>query len=280
MTDPRPAPPPLARRVPPPAPAAARNGEPAPTFAVTKGRSTGGPQRILIYGTGGIGKSSLATTAPNPIFLDLEMGTRNLAVDRIHLSLFADLRACLQSTALDNYASVVLDSITTVEEMAVAHTLATVLTERGELVSSVEGYGFGKGYQHVYETVLLLMQDLDRHVRAGRNVILLAHDCVNDVPNPAGENFIRFEPRLQSPKSGKSSIRHRIIEWADHVLFVGYDVAATKAGKGIGGGTRTIYPAERPAHIAKSRSLPDEPIIYASPDDGAVWPLIFGGVSK
>jgi hypothetical protein len=43
-------------------------------------------------------------------------------------------------------------------------------------------------------------------------------------------------------------------EWADHVLFVGYDVAV-KDGKGSGSGTRTIYPCELPHCMAKSRTL-------------------------
>lgn len=278
MADPR-VPPPPARRLapPPPSTAAAVPSSGNGTFAVSSGKIAHGPQRIVIYGTGGIGKSTLAALAPNPVFLDVEMGTRNLDVKRITVETFADMRACLQSAALDGFASIVLDTATRIEELAVAHTLASVPTERGEYVTSIESYGFGKGLQHVYDTYLLLLQDLDRHVRTGRNVILLCHDCINDVPNPVGENYIRFEPRLQSPKSGKASVRHRVVEWADHVLFIGYDVAATKTGKGIGGGTRTIWTAERPDHIAKSRNLPDSPMPYTNPEDGAVWATIFGG---
>ena len=237
-----------------------------------------GPQRIVIYGPGGIGKSSLAALAPSPVFLDLELGTRDLDVKRVDgIESFADVRDCMHSDVLTGFASIVSDTATRVEELAVAHTLATVTNDRNERMANIEAYGFGKGYQHVYDTYLLFLQDLDQHVRAGRNVLLLCHDCINDVPNPVGENYIRFEPRLQSPKSGKASIRHRVIEWADHVLFVGYDVSATKAGKGIGGGTRTIWPTERPDHIAKSRTLPASPLPYTSPDDGAVWAAIFGG---
>ena len=277
-TAPRTTPPPPARRAtPPPVTATAA---PVGHFAVKSGKVSG-PQRIVIYGPAGVGKSSLAALAPHSVFLDVEMGTRALDVARIEgIESFADVRACLQSSAVDGHDTVVIDTATRVEEMAVAHTLSTVPTERGEFVSSVEGYGFGKGFQYVYDTYLLFLQDLDRQVRAGRNVVLLVHDCTNDVPNPVGENFIRFEPRLQAPKSGKASIRHRVIEWADHVLFLGYDVAATKAGKGIGGGTRTIYPAERPDHIAKSRTLPDNPLPFTAADDRTVWGLIFDGGAK
>lgn len=230
---------------------------------------------MLLYGPGGIGKSSLAALAPKPVFLDIEAGTRELDVQRIDgLDTFGDLRACLQSSALDGFSTVVIDTATKAEELAIAHTLATVKHEKGHSVSSIEGYGFGKGLQHLFDTFLLLLSDCDRHVRAGRNVILIAHSCIDTVPNPHGDDWIRHEPHLQAPKSGKASIRNRVVQWADHTLFLGYDVIA-KDGKGKGSGTRTIWPQEMPTHVAKSRLIHDAmPFEFGS---GEVWRLIFGG---
>ena len=273
----------------PPAPRAtngkaALSQEQPKDFRIQGGR-IGGPQRILIYGPGGIGKSSLAALAPKPVFLDIEEGTRFMDVPRVTgLATLADVRACLHSDLLNGHQTVVIDSATKAEEWAVAHTIATVKHEKGHWVSSLEGYGFGKGYQHVYETFLLFLSDLDAQIRAGRNVILIAHDCVADVPNPVGEDWIRYEPHLQSPKSGKSSIRNRVIQWADYVLFLGYDVV-TEDGKGKGGGTRTIFTGERPDHIAKSRTA-IESVPFESATDGAIWQQIMaepatlkGGIS-
>ena len=98
------------------------------------------------------------------------------------------------------------------------------------------------------------MTALDLHVRAGRNVILICHDCTANVPNPKGEDYLRFEPRLQNPSSGKASIRLRVREWLDHLFCIGYDVESNE-GKAQGHGTRTIYPQETPWCMAKSRSL-------------------------
>lgn len=270
-------PPPPRRGAPPPAPTAGPSAGNGGAFSVRSGKIAGA-QRVVLYGPGGIGKSSLARLAPNAVFLDIEEGTRNLDAPRVEgVDSWGSLRACLQSSALDSYGTIVLDSATRAEEWAIAHTLATVQNEKGDRVKSVEGYGFGKGYQHVYETFLLLLQDIDAQVRNGRSVILIAHDCTASVPNPTGEDFIRFEPHLQAPKSGKASIRERVFQWADHVLFLGYDVAV-KEGKGRGAGTRTIYPAEMPTHRAKSRTLAD-PVVYGGADDGAIWTSIFGGGS-
>ena len=107
----------------------------------------------------------------------------------------------------------------------------------------------------------------------GDMAYLTCPDC--RMPNPVGDDFIRYEPHLQAPKSGKASTRNRVIQWADHVLFVGYDVIA-KDGKGRGAGTRTIFTDELPDHIAKSRSV-HAALPFTSPEDGAIWDLIFGG---
>ena len=246
-------------------------------FPIISGK-VNSPQRIIIFGPGGIGKSTLASLAPKPVFLDIEGGTNDMDVPRVEgLNSFADLRACLQSDALDGFGTVILDSATRAEELSAAHALATIKHEKGMSVTSIEGYGFGKGYTHVYDMFLLLLADLDSQVRRGRHVILIAHECISDVPNPTGDDFIRYEPHLQSPKSGKNSIRNRVIQWSDHVLFIGYDVV-TEDGKGKGGGTRTIYTSEMPSHIAKSRRVSvAQP--FTGPEDGSIWGHIIGGQS-
>ena len=259
----------------PPAPLAAPRANIA--FAAVP---VGGGHRVVLYGPGGIGKTTLAAGLPGrTVFFDLDESLsrlRDLAaatvVPGIHT--WADLRGALQAPGWDGVNNIVIDSFTKAEELAVAHTLENVLAEN-KRVTSIEGYGYGKGYGYVYDTVLPLLADLDRHCRAGRNVILICHDCTCSVPNPSGEDWLRYEPRLQSPTSGKASIRLRVREWADHVLFVGYDVAVSKDGKGQGAGTRTIYPTELPHCMAKSRTARDQMVLL---DGNAVdvWSAILG----
>ncbi len=242
--------------------------------------------RIVLYGPGGIGKTSLAASAPGPVaFFDFDdslprlkpqlLGSGlGLDLRPIHgVSTWAQMREALHAPGWDEIKTIVIDSATKAEELAVDFTVATVPHEKGNRVQRVEDYGFGKGYVHVYDTFLTLLGDLDQHTRAGRNVILICHDCTSNVPNPDGEDWIRYEPRLQSPASGKSSIRLRVREWADHVLFVGYDVAV-KDRKGKGSGTRTIYPSELPHCMAKSRTI-SEPIPLVK-YDRTLWQTLLG----
>ena len=45
------------------------------------------PQRVIIYGPEGVGKSTLAAGLPAPLFLDTEEGTQHMNVDRIQVCL-------------------------------------------------------------------------------------------------------------------------------------------------------------------------------------------------
>jgi hypothetical protein len=190
----------------------------------------------------------------------------------IEHDLVEQLRTALQASGWDEVDTIVIDSATRAEELAAAHVLATVPHEKGHRVRRIEDYGYGKGYTHIYDTMLLLLADLDAHVRQGRNVVLICHDCTQTVPNPSGEDWIRYEPRLQLTASGKAAVRLRVREWADHLLFIGYDVHVTD-GKAQGGGTRTIYPTEQVHCMAKSRKLSDA-LLY---DEGSreIWDLLF-----
>lgn len=252
---------------------------------------TGQGQRIGLFGPGGIGKTTMAAMLavaderPAACFdLDDSLPIIGPALAAAGypgklqvvngIETWQQIRDALQAAGWDDVGTIVIDSATRAEELAVAHTLATVKNERDQFVQRIEAYGYGKGYQYVYETFLTLLGDLDAHVRAGRNVVLIMHDCTTTVPNPKGDDWLRYEPRLQSPNSGKASIRLRVREWLDHLLFLGYDV---EAKDGIGENkqsSRTIYPTEQPHCMAKSRILRDTAQLVEF--DTAVWNALLG----
>ena len=243
------------------------------------GESTQG-HRTVIYGPGGIGKTTLACRAPGRVaYVDAENSLSILKpqLEAMEIELpaivpvnnYSDLRAALKSPGWESFKTIALE-ITRIEEWAAAHVIKTVPHEKGKVIKCIEDYGFGKGLGHVFDAFLLLLSDLDKHAMAGRNVILIAHDCVKSVPNPSGDDWIRYEPRLQDPKSGKDSIRLRVKEWADHVLFFSYDVIS-EDGKARGAGTKTIYTSELPYFMAKSRTTKEQ----INVDDGTdVWAQI------
>lgn len=265
----------------PPPPPSSKNGTPTAIasgkYSVSRGVARVA-ERIGIFGPGGCGKTSLVASlekiGKRPLFVDLDEGSNQLDVARVNVETWNDIRAVLKDDSLwADFDTVVIDSATKAEELAGAWVLQNVKAEKNREVTRLAEYGYGKELEHIYETFLCLMADLDRHYRAGRNVVLVMHECTASVPNPSGDDFIRYEPRLQSPKSGKNSIRHRVKEWVDHLFFVGYDVHVNDESKARGSGTRTIYPQERPTHWAKSRSLSKE-IVYTK-DSIELWNQLF-----
>jgi hypothetical protein len=229
--------------------------------------------RILLYGPGGIGKTTLACSLPGPVaFFDLDESLPRLRpqleaaglIDNLvpvtGVSAWGDLRASLVMDGWELIRTIVIDTGTKAEELAIAWMFANI-KEKGVSVSRMEDYGYKSGYRHLFDTFNLLLGDLDAHARAGRNVVLVCHECAAKVPNPQGLDWIRYEPRL-SQDDKNCQLRYRAKEWADHVLAFIYDVNVGKDGKGQGSGTRTIYASELPHCMAKSRTAQgDYPLI-------------------
>jgi len=254
--------------------------QPPPKRKVAFGEIQPQGHRVCLYGSGGTGKTTLACNAPGPVAIfDLEL---SMPILRPQIPAEADirivagaatwqqLRDALSADGWGDIKTLVIDSVTKAEELALAHVLATIPIDEKRKASRIEDYSYGKGYTHLYETFLTLLGDLDRHVRAGRNVILIAHDCTTEVPNPTGADWLRYEPRLQSPASGKNSVRLRVREWADHVLFLGFDLGDVEKGKMATGFTsRTLYPVELPHCMAKSRTCCESQVV--TKNNPAVW---------
>lgn len=234
-----------------------------------------GGDRIVTYGTGGIGKSTLGAWLPAPVFFDLERSTKKLPVARMLISSWTELRGAIAGFAAappQGARSLVIDSASVAEDFAKEHVVATRKTEKGKNVDSVEGFGWGVGWQFVYDEFVALLADLDRVADAGYNVCLIAHEAAVTKPNPDGEDFLQYQPQLYGgDKRGRANVRGLLKNWCEHLLFVGYDVFVQEGtGKGQGSGTRTIYTTELPTHLAKSRtkqlSMP-----FTIDNPGAIW---------
>jgi hypothetical protein len=249
------------------------------------GRSTMG-HRTVIYGTGGIGKSTLTCQAPGKCaFVDAEESLGKLKSQLESASVpvpvlipahdWLSLRAALSAEGYDGIKNVIIDTGTKIEEWCIAHTLKTVRNDKNLLCSKIEDFGYGKGYRYVYDTFLPLLGDLDRHARAGRNVFIVCHDDAKVVPNPSGLDWLRWEPKMQDSKG--CSIRYKLKEWSDHTLFYAYEVEVddqgnkkARTGKGKGSGSRVIYTAELPHFMAKSRTTSETILV----DGSDVWSQI------
>jgi len=225
---------------------------------VVSGR-TPAPRRVMLYGTHGIGKSTFASRAPNPIFVQTEDGLGQVDCDKIPLTTTFDQAMQALSelyTEKHPFRTVVVDSLDWLERLI----WAEVCRKRN--VENIEDIGYAKGYvfaltqwREFLEGLMALRND------KGMMVVLIAHARIERFENPETESYDRYVPRLHRLAS------QVIQEWCDEVLFATFKVFTKqmdegfdrKRTQGIGTGERIIRTVERPAHVAKNRlNLPDE----------------------
>lgn len=266
----------------------------AKTFNIEAQHGTDQGQKIVIYGKSGIGKSTLAAMADNAIFLDVDNGTSNLVHPETKEPLnhvrgiesFQDLRDALAQEGLfPKGCTIVVDTITMVETLAEQYVLDNIPKD-GKQMRSIKQYGWGDGDRHVLDTMRLLLTDLDRQVRVGNNVILLAQLDQATVSNAEGADYLEDGPKLLHRRN--CSIRTAVVEWADQVFRVGYadltvykDDEKARAGKVVDGDAeRAVFSGGAQHFIAKSRPIGGQklpPIIaFKAENDNAVWCYLFG----
>lgn len=268
------------------------------TFEIIENSGQGEGEKVVIYAGSGMGKTTLASMAPAPVFLPLDDGSRKIRDPRTGAILKAvagiesyhDLRDALhQPNLFHDVESVVLDTITVAEMLSDPYIFENYKKENGEKVSgSIENYGYGKGYRHALEVMRLLLSDFDGLVKKGKNTILLAQENAVAIANAEGLDFLQAGPKLHHNKQVSS--RLEVQEWADHVLRIGYsetavysrDPKATKGKISSTDTTRVIHTQGARHFFAKSRTI-REPLISFNvdengvPNDDALWQFMFPG---
>lgn len=218
------------------------------------------PVRVVIHGTEGVGKTTFAADAPRPIFLCAEDGTAQLSIDRFpEPGSFAEVAQAVTvlETEPHDYQTLVIDTVDWLEPLIWRHVCAAAKKP------DIESFGYGKGYVAALDVWRSLVAQLDRlRTRRGMHVILVAHSWVRSYNNPEGENFDRFELKLNNKAAGL------LKEWCDAVLFASFEQATYEDGnkhKGISTGARIIRTERRAAFDAKNRyRLPFEiPLSWA-----------------
>jgi hypothetical protein len=204
--------------------------------------------RGVIYGTEGIGKSTLAARFPRPLILDTEEGTGQIDCDRVVCNDWASLEGALHEIARDrqDYETVVVDSA----DWAERHIVEQILRKSGK--RSIEDFGFGKGYTILAEHVGRLLSVADQIVGLGVNVLFVAHSKVQRTSPPdMDEGFDRYELKLSK------QVAPLFKEWCDLLLFCNYQTRLVEGADGRtrakGGKERVMYAERTAAWDAKNR---------------------------
>ena len=213
------------------------------------------PVLVTILGDAGLGKTSLANTFPNPIFIRAEDGLQAIPLDQRpdafpELTSVNDLWDQLKSLISEehDYKTVVIDSVTALERLFIEHVVESDPKKPKSINQALGGYGNGT----------LAVGALHARVRKacgilnkkGLHVVFIAHADTETIDLPDGEPYTRYSLRI-----GKKSTAPYVDD-VDVVGFIKLSTFLTGDGekkKAISDGTRVLSVTATAANVSKNR---------------------------
>lgn len=222
--------------------------------SLIRGREKG-PLAMLVYGVPGVGKSTFASGANNPVFLGPERNQDLQATkfprNKTHAELMGYLKEIEQGKHdKDNFRTVVLDSIDMHQNIIHADICAT---EPGKTMETARK-GYGKAYKEAAKMLFELRDQIELIMnKKEMDIIILGHSIKIDFNDPMiGTNYDRYEMCLHKGK--KFDHNSIFVDWASSVLFLNWKIYATEDGNhAVSIGKREILTEYRPSHLAKNR---------------------------
>ena len=232
---------------------------------ITKGKRARA-QKVVIYGTEGIGKSSLASQFPEPLFIDTEGSTDNMDVARLDKPtswIMLNNQIAFVKANPTVCKTLVIDTIDWAESLCVEN-LCAMHGKKG-----IEDFNYGNGYVYAKEEMGRFLNKLQDLIEIGINVVLTAHAQIRkfELPDEMG-SYDKYELKLGKKTSSQTA--PLVKEWADLLLFCNYKtylISQEKSTKKKAqGNQRVMYTEHNPAWDAKNRhGLPSElPLDYNS----------------
>lgn len=188
---------------------------------------------ILLYGEGGLGKTTFLAEAPKPYCIDAEGGSGRVDLTRSpKLESFDQASAVVKELTNDkhDFETVGVDTLDVLELLL--H--KKICKENGNVNSIVKAAGgYGNGFKIAVELWAEFQKEL-LELRAKRNVqiFLLAHQVVSTYNDPTTSGgYDRYSIKLH--ESQKVSSARLWFDFADAVLFAKREVIQTSTEKRV-----------------------------------------------
>lgn len=214
--------------------------------------------KVVIYGHEGVGKSTLASKFPSPLFLDIEGSTSRMDVARIDepcdsLEAFGAILRDLTASWPEGYSTLVIDTGDWLDQLVCNKVFGTT-------TQPTQVNDFGRSYVVLENTWAKILDQLTLlQSRQRVNVVITAHATLRTVTNPETVgSYDHWE--MKCSKKGAAKMK----EWSDFLLFLNYKVSIQKDGARdkAQGGQRCVITSHTAWADAKSReSLPNEIIL-------------------
>ncbi len=229
---------------------------------ITRGKLSK-PQKVVIYGPEGVGKSTFASKFPGALFIDTEDSTVNMDVARLPKpSSWTMLRQSVDyvKTHPNICKTLIIDTADWAERLCIEH-ICSNANIKGT-IKGIEDFGYGKGYVYLEEEFGRLLNQLQEIIEVGINVVVTAHAEIKKIEQPEEiGGYDHWQMKLEK------KTMPLLKEWADILLLANYKVyvvnvdsqGAQKGKNKAQGGSRVMYTTHSPWWDAKNRhNLPDE----------------------
>jgi hypothetical protein len=220
--------------------------------SISKTRRVRAP-KVVVVGTGKIGKTTIAAMAPNAIGILTEDGADAVDAQAFPLaSSLAEVYAAIDTLINQEheFQTLFIDSLDWLEPMVQDYVC------KQNNWKNIEQPGFGKGYVAAAEEWRNLLSGLEvLRAAKGMGIILIAHDKIKRIEDPLTEGYDSHVLKLHDRAAALVS------EWADVVGYAGYRIFTSKTDAGFGNketkatttGERILHVEPHPAHCGGNR---------------------------
>lgn len=223
-----------------------------------------GAPRITIYGRPGIGKSTLASQFPEPLFLlteDNELpGIQALPVVHTFTEIWNNVKSLLALKELP-FKTLVIDSISKLDALIVEYTIeqSPPGKDKQPVKTIAQAFGgYGAGFEKAASLHRALKAQFDKFKERGVTVIYISHLEIKKFKSPEAEDYDILSIVMNSDKS-----RQVYIDDVDLVALCKMKsyITETDSGRSIvkSSGKRIISVGANDVHVSKNRfGMPDE----------------------